>query len=157
MKKRVFAIALFLVIVIGGYYVVQGLTSNSNKKSLDPKQVVENYFKYRNEKNKKEILKTLTKWHDAPNTVWNFENLYSIKIEDIKEENSENVRKGYLQNGRGSVNNTTENNLKVYKVKYEVKYLKDGVGPQDSGVYDWWFFVIRENENSPWLIDDMGE
>ncbi|MBL4931863.1 DUF4829 domain-containing protein [Clostridium paridis] len=157
MRKRVFLIVLLLVSVSIGYYGVKALTSNSQNKSLDSKQVVENYFKYRNEKNKKEILKTLTKWHDAPNVVWGFENLDNIKIVDIKEENSKDVRNGYLQNGRGSVNNTTENNLKVYKVKYEVKYLKDGVGPQDSGVYDWWFFVIRENENSPWLIDDMGE
>nr|WP_238455622.1 DUF4829 domain-containing protein [Desulfolucanica intricata] len=28
--------------------------------------------------------------------------------------------------------------------------------PLDSGTYDWWYFVIRKDENSQWLIDDFG-
>lgn len=66
------------------------------------------------------------------------------------------IRDGYIRNGRGSINNTTSENLKVYNVDYEVKYKRDGIVPQDSGTYEWWYFLIRENKNSPWLIDDFG-
>lgn len=41
-------------------------------------------------------------------------------------------------------------------MEYEVKFIKDGVGPKDSGIYEHWYFLIRKDENSPWLIDDMG-
>lgn len=135
--------------------------SNENNRKIDSKgdsaqTVVENYFQYNNEKNKDKLLTTLTEHWSAPNVVWGFENLDSIKIINIEEEKDEKIKKGYLSNGRGSINGTSENNLKVYKVMYDVKYKKDGVGPQDSGIYDWWYFVIRKDENSPWLIDDMG-
>lgn len=139
------------------------LKNSSNTTSVDtdveddPAQtVVEKYFLYKNEKNKDKLLTTLTEHYNAPNVAWGFENLNSIKIIDIQEEKSDSVRKGYLNNGRGRVHGTIEKNLKVYKVRYEVKYKRDGVGPQDSGTYDWWYFVIRKDENSPWLIDDFG-
>jgi hypothetical protein len=77
------------------------------------------------------------------------DNLVSIKIVNINEELNEGIRNYYLRNGRGSINNTISENLKVYKVDYEVKYKHDGIGPQDSGIYEWWYFLIRENENSP--------
>lgn len=125
-----------------------------NIGSLDPQKVVENYFKYMNEKNKEKLLENLTEWHN--NMIWGFENLDYIKIINIEEETNENQKKGYLYNGNGKINETKEENLKVYRVDYEVKYKKDGVGPQDSGKYTWWFFVIRKSSSSPWLIDDFG-
>ncbi|WP_350445884.1 DUF4829 domain-containing protein [Anaeromonas frigoriresistens] len=135
--------------------------SNESKKVVDSKDdsaqtVVENYFKYKNEKNKDKLLTTLTEHWNTQNVVWGFENLDSIKIINIEEEKDEKVKEGYLNNGRGSINGIIENNLKIYKVKYEVKYKNEGVGSQDSGTYDWWYFVIRKDESSPWLIDDMG-
>lgn len=65
------------------------------------------------------------------------DNLGSIKIVNINEELNEGIRNYYLRNGRGSINNTTSENLKVYKVDYEGKYKHDGIGPQDSGTYEW--------------------
>lgn len=125
-----------------------------NIGSLDPQKVVENYFKYMNEKNEEKLLENLTEGHK--NTSWGFENLEYIKIINIVEETDPTQKNGYLFNGAGKANGTTEENLKVYRVEYEVKYKKDGVGPQDSGKYTWWFDVIRKNSSSPWLIDDFG-
>ena len=151
---------IYVSIIITTLIILVGC-SNENTTKIDSKAdsaqtVVENYFQYKNEKNKDKLLTTLTEHWNAPNVVWGFENLDSIKIINIEEEKDEKVRNGYLSNGRGSINGTSENNLKVYKVKYDVKYKKDGVGPQDSGIYEWWYFVIRKDENMPWLIDDMG-
>lgn len=132
------------------------VTSGVVDSGDDPAQtVVENYFKFNNEKNKDKILTTLTEHHDAPNVVWGFDELDSIKILNIEEEKDNKYAKGYLLNGRGSINGTTDDNLKVYKVKYEVKY-KNEVGAQESGTYDWWYFLIRKDSSSPWLIDDFG-
>ncbi|MBU3146513.1 DUF4829 domain-containing protein [Clostridium estertheticum] len=157
-RKNLKFIMLFVIAVI----IFVGCSKESAKVAVnsqgDPAQtVVEKYFKYKNEKNKDNVLTTLTEHFKAPNVVWGFENLDSIKIINIEKESNDTVIKGYLNNGNGSENGTTENNLKVYKVKYEVKYKKDGIGPQDSGTYDWWYFVIRKDKNSQWLIDDFGE
>jgi len=149
-----------MIMIIITLILLVGCSSESNRatdtKGDSAQAVVENYFKYENEKNKDKLLTTLTEHFNAPNVVWGFDNLESTKIINIEEEMDEKVKEGYLHNGRGSINGTTENNLKVYKVKYEVKYKNDEVSPQNSGIYDWWYFVIRKDENSPWLIDDMG-
>lgn len=155
-KKLKFYILIIIITLIMLVSCSSGNNTIIDSKGDSAQTVVENYFKYENEKNKDKLLTTLTEHWTSPNVVWGFENLDSIKIINIEEEKDEKVREGYLNYGRGSINGTTESNLRVYKVQYDVKYKKDGVGPQDSGIYDWWYFVIRKDENSPWLIDDMG-
>lgn len=119
-------------------------------------EVVENYFKYSDEKNEKGVLSTLTDRWNAPNIVWELGNLEYIDLNFIEEETDQKQYESYLKNGRGSINGTTMDNLKVFKVMYEVEYKNDYVSSQESGMYEWWFFLIRKDENSPWLIDDMG-
>lgn len=154
-KIRISFLLIIAVIILFGCSTQSdkvAITSQSNSAQV----VVEKYFRYYNEKNKEKLLTMLTEHWNAPNVVWGFDNLNSMKIINIEEEKSQTIRKMYLNNGRGSINGTAGNNLKVYKVKYEVKYKKNGMGPQDSGTYDWWYFVIRKDESSPWLIDDFG-
>lgn len=129
-------------------------TSTPQEKSNSSKATVENYFKYYNEKNKEKLLTTLAAHWASPNIVWGFENLDSMKLLDIKEDTSR--IDDYLEHGNGTINNTTKENLKVYKVKYDVKYKDDNIGPQPSGTYEWWYYLTRKDKNSPWLIDDMG-
>lgn len=119
-------------------------------------EVVEKYFKYSDEKNEKGVLSTLTDRWNAPNIVWELGNLEYIDLNFIEEETDQKQYESYLKNGRGSINGTTMENLIVFKVMYEVEYKNDYVSSQESGMYEWWFFLIRKDENSPWLIDDMG-
>lgn len=152
MRLKYISIALIILILL----TLIGCKNKVSTSNSNPQTVVENHFKYKNEKNKDKLLTTLTEVYNTPNMVWGFENLESIKLIEINEDTSENIRNGYLFNGRGSVNGVSPENLKVYKVKYELKLKQDGIGPQDSGTYDWWYFVIRKDKNSPWLIDDYG-
>lgn len=150
----------FFIIIIITFLTLISCSKESNKaidtEDDSAKNVVENFFKYENEKNKDKLLTTLTERYNSPNVVWGFENLDIIKILNIAEEEDEKYKERYFINGRGSVNGVAKNNLKIYKVEYEVKFIKDGVGPKDSGIYEHWYFLIRKDENSPWLIDDMG-
>lgn len=133
--------------------------NNENTKEYSPEEVIENHFEYYNDKNEEKLLSTLTEWYHEPNMEWDFSNLESIKLLNFEEEQDEKQLNTYLTNGRGSINGVSKENVKVFKVKYEVKYKvdgKDGGGPMDSGIYEQWYFVIRENEKSPWLIDSFG-
>lgn len=150
------------MIILGLLFLIcVGCSKEGNNSKVDSQadsaqNVVEKHFQYLNEKDKDKLLTTLTEHWNAPNVVYGFENLDSIKILNIEEEKSKEIRKGYLRNGRGSITGTTANNLKVYKVYYNVRYKNDGIGPQDSGTHEWWYFVIKKDESSPWLIDDFG-
>ena len=138
MKKKIILVILFLPFIFAGCLKSQTQLSNSQRLSLEPKQVVENYFKYRNEKNSKGILSTLTEKYATYNTIWEFENLKSSTLNTIVEESNTEL-------------------AVIYKVEYELKNKKDGVSSQDSGKYIWTFTVIRKDKNSPWLIDNYGE
>ena len=147
---------IYISIIIATLTILVGCSNRNTTKIDSPQTVVENYFQYKNEKNKDKVFTTVTDYYKSPNTNWGFENLDSIKIVNIEEEMDENFKNGYLHAGRGYNTGISENNVKIYKVTYDVKYIKDGLGPQDCGIYDMWFTLIREDENMPWLIDDMG-
>ncbi|HAK42042.1 MAG TPA: DUF4829 domain-containing protein, partial [Clostridium sp.] len=127
---------ILLLITIALSIGLMACNSSTQDSLEDSKSVVENHFIYQNEKNKDKLLTTLTNHYKQGNTDWELDNLGSIKIVNINEELNEGIRNNYLRNGRGSINNITSENLKVYKVDYEVKYKRDGIGPQDSGTYE---------------------
>lgn len=144
--KRFLGLSSLIIIVISIFLMG---CSNSNQT------VIKNHFKYVKEKNLGKILTTLTERNS--NAYWDFDNLESIKLINIEEEKNEKFKQSYLLYGEGKTNGTTEKNLKVYKVNYEIKYKNDTLQPQTSGIYDWWYLVIRKDENSPWLIDEVTD
>lgn len=159
MKKILFSL-IFVVFLLAGCSIAKTQqVSNSENNSLpsQPKQVVENYYKYSNDKNKKALLTTLTEWHNAPNVDLGLDNLDFIKTISISEDTNQSQKEAYIKYGRGTLTGATEKNVAIVKVTYLVKYKKENSGPQNSGIYTTWFTLIRKDKNSQWLIDDIGE
>lgn len=165
MKKKIILIVIFssfVFVILGGYILkTEGIIlkeqSISKKQSLDPKQVVECYFKFYNEKNKKGVQSTMTEVNNGPNKVYEFDNLIYIKLKSIKEDTNPSQKEDYIKYGRGMVNGATEDNIKIYKVEYDLKLKNDEISPDRSGKCMMWITLIRKDKNSGWLIDDMGE
>jgi hypothetical protein len=153
--KRIVLVILFLAFVLTGCSIGKTQEPNSQKQPLQSKQVVENYYKYYNEKNKEGVISTLT---DQTNTKYVLdENIKYIKLNNIVEDVRPSPKEAYMKYGRGLITGAKEENIIIYKVEYTVKYKKDRVAPQDSGKCTTWFTLIRKDKNSFWLIDDMGE
>ena len=97
-----------IIIVIITFITIAGFSKESNStidiENDSAKTVLENHFKYKNEKNNENLLTTLTERFNDPNVFWGFENLDSTKIIRIEEENNEKLKEGYLVNGRGKIN-----------------------------------------------------
>lgn len=157
MKKKLMVIALLLTFIFTGCSLTEKKTNISNSNKLTPKEVVENYFKYYNKKNKTGIFSTLTKWHNTPNMNFEFDNLKSIKLIIIINDSDPKTKEGYMKYGHGRTNGVKEENVKIYKVTFYVKLKKDGASAMSGGLHIESFTVIRKDENSPWLIDDHGE
>ncbi|OAA88570.1 DUF4829 domain-containing protein [Clostridium ljungdahlii] len=161
--KKVVLVILSLFIMLTGCSITKTQQTSSQKQAsesqqlLQPKQVVENYFKYLNEKNKKALFTTITEWQKAPNVEWGFDVREYIKLISVNEETNPVFKEGYLSNGRGSINGVKKENVKVYKVDYDVKYKEDAITAEDNGKNTSWFFVVRKDKNSPWLIDSQGQ
>lgn len=73
------------------------------------------------------------------------------------EEKSKNYAKGYIENGKGSQNGVTENNVLVLLSSFTVGETGGGGSLNSGGNYTGWnWILIRDNENSEWRVDDWG-
>jgi hypothetical protein len=147
-------------------------TQNSkNKKAqislLKQKEVIEEFFKYYNQKNLQGInsLNTERRYSDSEKG-WEFDNLEYIKVINILEDTNQAEKEIHIRNViHGKEKNYIIDmdkekleleNVIIFKVEFEVKYKKDGIGPSDSGRYNYDYILTRKEKNSPWLIDGAG-
>ncbi|UOO38077.1 DUF4829 domain-containing protein [Oscillospiraceae bacterium CM] len=169
MKKTIW-IALVILIILSSCVVPgnsAGETTNANEPVANTskdyeqdttaaRQVVEDHFKFLEQKDQEGVLSTLADWYKQSNIDFKFENQESIKVISIDLETDTKYAATYLKNGRGTVTGVSTLDLRVFRVIYDVEYKDDSIGVMPSGRYTWRFFVIRQNEQGPWLIDDYG-
>lgn len=123
-----------------------------------PQKVVEDFFKYKNEKNVEKML-ALTPYDAGPPSSMDdyFENLISIKVLKISEITNEELVNSFFISGRGSIlSNISKEDLKIYEVEYQSEYKDDSVGVEESGIYSWDYYVGRDKESGEWLIVASG-
>ena len=122
------------------------------------KTVVEEYFKAANEKGKRGELNTLTALYSAPNVVLTSDGDVVLTLNSIQYDANDPAREEYVKSGRGRVNNTSVDNVIVFRVDYDVRIPQDGdAGAYHEGNYsNWMMILIRNNKGGKWLIDDMG-
>ncbi len=125
----------------------------TSEEIASARAVVEEYYRAKNARDTEAALNTLTAWYSAPNVVlWQDE---TIEVTDIRYDPNDELREQYVTNGRGTVNHTAIENVLVLRVDYTVKDAEKSVF--NNGDYkNWGMILIRENQNSNWLIDDMG-
>lgn len=119
----------------------------------DAYAVVEEYFRATQEKDAEAFLKTWTPEHNTANVLYGDE---IRTLNSINYSKNDPMRKLYVENGRGSINNTPINNVIVFRVNFNIKYPEGKSGSFEGDYVDWSIILIRDNQDSPWLIDDQG-
>jgi hypothetical protein len=142
-------------------------TQNPKDKNVQitlskPKVVIEEFFKYYNQKNLQGINSLTTERSHSLESSWGFDNLEYIKVINIVEDNNQSNKESYIRSGKkGQIIDMEKEkseleNIIIFKVDFEVKYKKDGIGPSDSGRENYNYILIRKDKNSPWLINSFG-
>lgn len=127
----------------------------TDEEVASARAVVEEYFRAVAAKDDAAILKTLTPVHHHPNEVLYGDETCTLLSIDYDE--ADLNRYSYLESGRGRVNGTELENVIVFKVNFNVDYPQGIQGSFNQGNYtNWNMILIRDNRNSPWLIDDQG-
>lgn len=73
------------------------------------------------------------------------------------EEKSNNLIKGYLSNGKASVNGVKAENVIVFLSKFDVDSSSgDGSLNPNSTYSDWNWILIRDSKTGNWRVDDWG-
>jgi hypothetical protein len=159
-KSRVIAISsvvLLGVIVFSAVYL--GAVSNNDKPTSQEvaaaRSVVEEYFRACEVKDSQAILKTLTPESVSPNTQLFGKETKTLLAIDYDPEDP--MRQEYITFGRGSLYDIREENVIVFRVSFNIKYPEGVTGAWNEGKYeDWSIVLIRDDKDSPWLIDGQG-
>jgi hypothetical protein len=155
MKKywRLLTVAL-LVLVVGSSIAWMNHAASSQEVAA-AQSVVEEYFRACEVKDSQAILKTLTPQHNSPNIELFGEETKTLLTIDYKPEDP--MRQWYITSGNGSVNDVREENVIVFRVSFNIEYPEGVIGAWNEGKYeDWSIILIRDDKDSPWLIDDQG-
>lgn len=132
---------------------VEGATGGfADNVFYTPRQVIEEHFMWQNKKSISKTEELLTERRRG--IGWNFDNLKYIKLLTVSSEKRENwvkhCRKWAERDG------LSPENAMILLVEFEVKFVNDLHSCYPSGKYKWHYYLIRKNENSPWLIDDWA-
>ncbi len=119
--------------------------------------VLAEYERTFNAKDREGHLKTRTEWYDHPNVIlWEGNETLSLEITSYDPEDPD----------RGAYVNYHDNEVKpenviVFRTNYTLTYPEGEESHSMSGSSvdkrtGWMMVLIREDKDSPWLIDDMG-
>ncbi len=147
------AIILILCVISLKYYKDISAKKGHDNDLAKAEDVIKEHFKWWNEKNINKLNNTMTK--DLSNISWNLQNTDYVKLINIKEELSGNIKDGYMNNGKGKY--IKPKDVKVFAVQYEIKLKDDNKGALTSGKHEQYYILIKQDENSPWLINEMGQ
>jgi hypothetical protein len=144
--KRITLIILTCILAL----TVACSTKQSN--TTNPKQVVLDFFKYYEEKNVSKMESLLTKGKRG--ITWELNKMKYVKLLKVEEDKTGARKNGFMSSGLGSVLKPAD--VKVFRVTFEIKFDGGFGSGMEDGKYDWLYFLIKEKEDSPWLIADWG-
>jgi Domain of unknown function (DUF4829) len=156
MKIKLIVITLVSAILLVGYL----LTKEKDiviDKDRTPEEVIQTYFEGYEEKDEKKVYTTLTNEYKKkhPLSTFNLENIESTTLFTIKETTDE--YKDYLMDHHAKERGIKEENIKLYEVAFEWVFVDDKKSSVPNGEFLYDFILIREDNNSPWLINRMGQ
>ena len=128
-------------------------SKTSLPKEILPDEVIRRHIQLLNEKNIDGAESCMI--DNTRNKInWDIASLIYIKLISIEQETNKALSESYMKTGRGSIVKPFE--LKVYNVTIDKKYTQATIESTDNGINIWHYFVIKQNKDSPWLIDDWG-
>lgn len=161
-NKKIGLTILCLLMILTGC-----TTQNSKDKNVQitlskPKIVIEEFYRYYNQKNLQGINLLTTERNHSSESSWGFDNLDYIKVINIVEDNNQANKESYIRSKKkGQIIDIEKekselDNIIIFKVNFDVKYKEDGIGSSDSGRDNYNYILLRKDKNSPWLIDSFG-
>lgn len=152
-KKLKITVIAFVFVIIFSILFIFIRIGNS------PESVIKDYITYMDTQDINKLNSCRTYNYRLSNEgLETIKNIESMKLLDIEIINDESVYNTYMYNGNGALyHDLSRNDIKIYKVKYDIKYKDDNKAVTDSGEYIKRYFLIKENSSRKWKIDDIGQ
>ncbi|EOR19975.1 hypothetical protein A500_19224 [Clostridium sartagoforme AAU1] len=129
--------------------------SNILEDSLEAKEVINNFFKYMNEKDEDKISSYFVplEKNSSKRRLFNLDyiNLLEINLVTDKLQYENYIISILLKQKKLNVEK-----LKIYEVKYDIKFINDEIEPVKNGETKKEFFVVKLRGSDEWLIEAIG-
>lgn len=147
MNKKLSIIIVSIIFILGILFVFM--------KSINtPEKVIKNHIKYINEHNIDKLSNTVT-YELSDYMIENIDTMELISLELVNDESAYDT---YIRSGGGQIiDNLSINNVKIYKVKYYIKYKDDTKSVTGSGEFIRNYYLIKDKDTGLWKINDLGE
>lgn len=116
-------------------------------------KVIENLYKYRNERNIDEYINLLSykdeiSDEDKKNMKDLWQNIDEIKIIKVERKSNQETSMKSLEKYK----NINQENLRAYEVTYDIKFKDEKLGVIPSGKNSTLYYLLRGKDSSHWLI-----
>ena len=120
-------------------------------------KVVEKYFQAVQEKDNEAARKTLMSSYveNHPSDVYNEGETLTLLSIDYSEDD-DNERKNFVKYNEGKTLGSDIEDVIVLRVGFDVELSEGVASPFDEGVTNWIVILVRDGNEAPWLIADMG-
>lgn len=147
MNKKLSIIIVSIIFILGVLFIFM-------KSTNTPEKVIKNHIKYINQHNIDKLSNTVTyKLSD-----YMIENIDTMELISLELVNDEYTYDTYIRSGGGRIiDNLSINDVKIYKVKYYIKYKDDSKSVTGSGEFIRNYYLIKDNNTGLWRINDLGE
>lgn len=124
-----------------------------------PEMVIKNCIKYEDRQNINKLTSCFSdNYRLSDESIESIKNVANMKLIDLKLVNNESIYNAYIHNGRGTlIDNLSRDDVRIYNVKYYIKYKDDTKSVDGSGEYSKMYFLIKESNTQKWKIDDIGQ
>ncbi|MBD7915210.1 DUF4829 domain-containing protein [Clostridium sp. Sa3CUN1] len=153
MNKKLKIILISIVFILSVFFIFIK-TINS------PERTIKNYIESIDTHNIDRLNKCVTYDNrlgaEGIDTIKNA--IESMKLINVELVNDESIYSSYIQGKSKSFKDELpRDDIKIYKVKYYIKYKDDNKSVKDSGEYTQTYYLIKESYSKKWKINDIGD
>lgn len=146
-----------IISIFSSVLLLIGMTGCSSSKEIvdlnkynleEPKEIVRAYYASLSAHDENILKKVITIDAEVP---YPSDDVEKIELLDIVDDTDNSQKNSYLEHGRGLIKKTYD--VICFAVNYKVTYKNLKLSDKDRR----FITLIKENENSPWLIDEVGK
>lgn len=154
-KGKNFKLILILFVAI----LILAISFISIQNETAPKRVIKDSVKYKNMQNIDKLQGCYSyDYQGAYRSIDSISNIESMKIINIELVKDESIYYSYMHNGRASLRtDLSRKDIKIYNVKYDIKYKDDSKAVVSSGEYLRKYYLLKEGPAGEWKISDVGQ
>jgi hypothetical protein len=141
-----------LAMITCGIILFCSACSSTDPKAMTARQTLDSFFQCIDQKDANGLDSLLAA--NRQDISWELDKWKTFKVNSIEDITTEDRVNGFNSSGAGMGKHLYA--VKVFKASFHVTFTGGSATGMSDGYYDWLFFVVQQEKDSPWRIADWG-